>query len=64
MFLENKRGSKYLDELGLGGLFDNSKDLNYISKLINIVTDKNSIILDFFAGSGTTGQAVVRQARQ
>ena len=59
LFLENKRGSKYLDELDLGGLFDNPKDLNYISKLINIVTDNNSIILDFFAGSGTTGQAVM-----
>ena len=59
LFLENKRGSKYLDELDLGGLFDNPKDLNYISKLINIVTDSNSIILDFFAGSGTTGQAVM-----
>jgi adenine-specific DNA-methyltransferase len=59
LFLENKRGSKYLDELDLGGLFDNPKDLNYISKLINIVTNNNSIILDFFAGSGTTGQAVM-----
>ena len=59
LFLENKRGSKQLEELDLKGLFDNPKDLNYISKLINIVTDSNSIILDFFAGSGTTGQAVM-----
>jgi adenine-specific DNA-methyltransferase len=60
LFLENKRGSKYLDELDLGGLFDNPKDLNYISKILNIVTDNNSIILDFFAGSGTTGHAVMQ----
>lgn len=60
LFLDNKRGSKYLDELNLNGLFDNPKDINYISKLINIVTDRNSIILDFFAGSGTTGQAVMQ----
>ncbi len=60
LFLENKRGSKYLDDLQLGGLFDNPKDLNYILKLINIVTDNNSTILDFFAGSGTTGHAVMQ----
>lgn len=60
LFLENKRGSKFLDDLGLGGLFDNPKDLNYISKMLNIVTSTDSIILDFFAGSGTTGQAVMQ----
>lgn len=60
LFLDNKRGSKYLDELGLSGLFDNPKDLNYISRMLNIVTNNNSIILDFFAGSGTTGQAVMQ----
>ncbi len=60
LFLENKRGSKYLDDLEIGGLFDNPKDLNYILKLINIVTDNNSTILDFFAGSGTTGHAVMQ----
>lgn len=60
LFLENKRGSKFLDDLGLGGLFDNPKDLNYISKMLNIVTNTDSIILDFFAGSSTTGHAVMQ----
>jgi adenine-specific DNA-methyltransferase len=60
LFLENKRGSKYLDDLGLSGLFDNPKDLNYISKMLNIVTNTDSIFLDFFAGSGTTGHAVMQ----
>lgn len=60
LFLDNKRGSKYLNDLGLDGLFDNPKDLNYILKLISIITDKNSIILDFFAGSGTTGHSVMQ----
>ena len=60
LFLGNKRGSKFLDDLGLGGLFDNPKDLNYISKMLNIVTNTDSIILDFFAGSGTTGHAVMQ----
>ena len=60
LFLDNKRGSKYLEELKLTDLFDNPKDLNYIKELINIITDKNSIILDFFAGSGTTAHSVMQ----
>jgi adenine-specific DNA-methyltransferase len=60
LFLENKRGSKYLEDLGLKDTFDNPKDVKYIAKLINIVTNKNSVILDFFAGSGTTGEAVMQ----
>ncbi|MBR1428939.1 MAG: hypothetical protein IJ590_01655, partial [Rickettsiales bacterium] len=33
--------------------------VNLIKKLLQNGTSKNSIILDFFAGSGTTGQAVM-----
>ncbi|MDE5831577.1 MAG: site-specific DNA-methyltransferase [Desulfovibrio sp.] len=29
--------------------------------LVNLVADKDSIILDSFAGSGTTGRAVLKQ---
>ena len=60
LFLENKRGSSRLNELDLEGLFDNPKDVKYISKILNIVSNKDSIILDFFAGSGTTGDAVMQ----
>lgn len=42
-------------------LFDYSKPVNYIKELINSSTyfEKNSIILDFFAGSSTTAHAVM-----
>jgi adenine-specific DNA-methyltransferase len=60
LFLENSRGSKYLEELNLGDTFENPKDVKLIYQLLKIVTSKNSIILDFFAGSGTTGQAVMQ----
>jgi len=60
LFLENRRGSKYIEDLGLGGFFENPKDLKYIFKITNIVTDTNSVILDFFAGSGTTAHAVMQ----
>lgn len=37
----------------------NPKPLEYIKDILKISTSKNSIILDFFAGSGTTGHAVL-----
>ncbi|MBI5181406.1 MAG: hypothetical protein HZA06_00675 [Nitrospirae bacterium] len=51
-----------LDELlAVEGLFDNPKPPQLISQLLNYCDsqDKNDIILDFFAGSGTTAQAVL-----
>jgi len=42
------------------GLFDNPKNLEMIMYLINRIRKENPIILDFFAGSGTTGHAVMR----
>lgn len=40
-------------------VFDYPKPIDYISKLIQYSTTEDSIILDFFAGSGTTGHAVL-----
>jgi adenine specific DNA methylase Mod len=39
--------------------FETPKPVNLIKKILKLATDKNSIILDSFAGSGTTGQAVL-----
>jgi len=39
-------------------IFDYPKPIHLIKHLLKIASDENSIILDFFAGSGTTGQAV------
>ncbi len=39
--------------------FDNPKPTNLIKWLLEISTDKDSIVLDSFAGSGTTGHAVL-----
>ena len=42
--------------------FKNSKKpVRLIRQLIKMSSEKDSIILDFFAGSGTTGQAVIEQ---
>jgi adenine-specific DNA-methyltransferase len=40
-------------------LFDYPKPVDLIEHLLKIATNESSIILDFFAGSGTTGQAVL-----
>ncbi len=42
-----------------GENFDTPKPLGLLTKLLQITTKKDSIILDAFAGSGTTGHAVV-----
>lgn len=42
------------------GKFNYPKPVEFIKKLIEYTSDKNSIILDFFAGSGTTAEAVMK----
>jgi len=45
--------------LGKDNTFNYPKSLYAVKDILEITTDKNSLILDFFAGSGTTGQAVL-----
>jgi adenine-specific DNA-methyltransferase len=40
-------------------LFSTPKPTRLIKRVIQLVGDKNTIVLDFMAGSGTTGQAVL-----
>ena len=40
--------------------FSTPKPLKLMKELVRATTDKNSIVLDFFAGSGTVGDAVVK----
>ncbi len=39
--------------------FSNPKNVGLIKLLLTLIDNKNATILDFFAGSGTTGQAVM-----
>lgn len=50
------------DLLGSAKIFNNPKDTDEIARLIRYATsdDKTAIALDFFAGSGTTAEAVMR----
>ena len=54
-------GTKVLNEIMSDtNTFNNAKNLDMLKSLINIVPDKNSIILDFFSGSATTAHAVMQ----
>lgn len=55
----NDNAKKDLAEFGLGDEFEYSKPVELIKRLIKNHYNKNGIILDFFAGSGTTAQAVL-----
>ena len=57
----NEDGSAEVDGLMGGSYFDNPKPTSLIGTLAKAVTyeDPNALILDFFAGSGTTGHAVM-----
>ncbi len=62
----NNKGKKDLESVlqGANGIFKNPKPVSLIRDLIDLVCPKDdAIILDFFAGSGTTGQAVLERNR-
>lgn len=55
---ENSVASKELENILGEAIFDNPKPIELVKRCIDI-SDKSAIVLDFFAGSGTTGQAVL-----
>ena len=42
-------------------VFDTPKPVELIQRMVGIASGSDGIVLDFFAGSGTTGEAVIRQ---
>lgn len=58
-FISNK-GTKEVQEILGKGIFDFPKPINLNKTIFEIGTNKNDIILDFFAGSGTTAHAVMQ----
>ena len=44
--------------------FEYSKPCSFIERILQLATDKNSIVLDAFAGSGTTAHAVINLNKQ
>ena len=52
-------GTQLLKKILGENVFDNPKPVSLIEKILLLATDKNSITLDSFAGSGTTAHAVL-----
>lgn len=58
-FGTTKKASEELKKMGVN--FDYPKPVGLIKYLLQMQNNKNAIVLDFFAGSGTTGHAVLKQ---
>jgi len=56
----NTEATKDIQRIFQANIFDYSKPLSLIEHLIKTSTNKSDITLDFFAGSGTTAEAVMR----
>ena len=57
-------GTKWLKDLNLDGIFSYPKSLYTVIDSLRIGSDYNCTILDYFAGSGTTGHAVINLNRE
>jgi adenine-specific DNA-methyltransferase len=52
-------GTQELEDILGEKKFSNPKPVSFIERILELSTSKESIVLDFFAGSGTTGHAVL-----
>lgn len=62
-FISNK-GTKEVQRLLGKGIFDFPKPVELVKKLIQIGTSEDDYVMDFFAGSGTTAQAVIESLKE
>lgn len=60
-YKDRRAASKTLDKLMEATVFDYPKDTEVLARLFHAITDNGDLIVDFFAGSGSTGQAVWEQ---
>ena len=59
--MDSRKGSNDLAKLfGTRDVFKNPKPVELIETLLSYTTRKDSIVLDAFAGSGTTGEALLK----
>ena len=53
--------TKEVGDLLGGKFFDFPKPTGLIKKILDIATEKDSLVIDFFSGSGTTAHSVLHQ---
>lgn len=56
----NKEGKKEILDIFGDNFFDTPKPTSLIKKMLKLITNNDSIILDFFSGSATTAHAVMQ----
>jgi adenine-specific DNA-methyltransferase len=58
-------GTKVLTNMGFApGQFDFPKSIHTVSDCVSAVSNENALILDYFAGSGTTAHSVIKLNRE
>lgn len=60
----SEEGKKDLEELGLGSAYDYPKPVDLLRQLVRSATSSDDVVLDFFAGSGTTAHAILELNKQ
>ena len=60
-YRDRRAASGALNKLMGAKVFDDPKSTDVLARLFHAITDNGDLILDFFAGSGSTGQAVWEQ---
>ncbi len=65
-FNSGVHGANILKEMGLGGVFDYPKSIYTLETGLwgQTYGDEDALVLDYFAGSGTTGHAVINLNRE
>ncbi|UNF28665.1 site-specific DNA-methyltransferase [Bartonella krasnovii] len=56
----NTEATRMIQKILHGNIFDYSKPMSLLMTLLKQIISKNDLILDFFAGSGTTAHAVMQ----
>lgn len=56
----SEQGTKELGQIGLADMFQFPKPLGILEDILAIATDENALVLDSFAGSGTTAHATLQ----
>ena len=60
IYKDRRAAKKALDSILAENVFNDPKDVGVLEDILRLTTQKSDIILDFFAGSGSTGEAVMR----
>ena len=57
-------GTTVLTNMGLGNAFTYPKSIYLVKDCVSAISNEGDIVMDFFAGSGTTGQSVLMLNRE